>query len=173
MHVVIYEDGLLTLSNKPHYLQKPILIDFEECKEGSTPWWFSHYENHILEVSIVNAIKVRSLNAYFSGCENLRIVNGLENLDIKNCKDFRWMFEDCFHLTTISGMDKWDVTKSIENNAFNNIFSENTSLEKIYLPNTWPILNIKQFTNCARLKEIHYKNKIYSYNDLLEYKKFH
>ena len=46
------------------------------------------------------------------------------------------------------------------------------NLEKIIIPNSVEYIRIQYFENCKKLSQIHFHNHIYSYDDLLEYKKF-
>ena len=46
------------------------------------------------------------------------------------------------------------------------------NLEKIIIPDSVEYIRIQYFENCKKLSQIHFHNHIYSYDDLLEYKKF-
>ena len=102
----------------------------------------------------------------FSNCKSLQDLNELSNWDVSNGKDFSYMFLNCKSLQDLKGLQNWDVSNCTD---FLKMFEYCTSLQKILLPNTLSILRKDIFYKCNSTLKIHWKNHIYTYEDLLEY----
>lgn len=115
---------------------------------------------------------------------------GLKEVEIlnENCKMDYAIFCNCLSLEKIilpQKIEKLETALFWNCKQLKNIQIPNTvisigihtfynclSLEEILIPNNVKILTISSFLNCKNLKKIHWKNKIYSYNDLVEYGEF-
>ena len=121
--------------------------------------------NELTTWDVSNGIKFFTMFAY---CESLQDLSGLEKWNISNGRNFSYMFESCKSLEYINDLQSWNIS-TCEN--FFNIFAYCKSLKEISLPDTLAILKLDMFDNCNSKLRIHWKKHIYSYGDLLEYKK--
>jgi len=80
-----------------------------------------------------------------------------------------WMFKHCKSLKNILVLQNWNMYNG-EN--FNWIFSYCINLKEIYLSDTLKCLNYLMFEGCDFNLKIHWKNKIYTYEDFIEYQEF-
>ena len=195
-YVILYEDGTLTISKKYTILQKPIYKDYGEFYDTDVPWRWKNDEKKIKQVRILNQIKSNYMRSWFKDCYNLTTLIDFQNLDVSDCEDFVFTFYGCKSLTNISSLKDWDVSngkyfmwmfkhcKSLKNilvlqnwnmyngENFNWIFSYCINLKEIYLSDTLKCLNYLMFEGCDFNLQIHWKNKIYTYEDLFEYETF-
>ena len=195
-YVILYEDGTLTISKKHTILQKPIYKDYGEFYDTDVPWRWKNDEKKIKQVRILNQIKSNYMRSWFKDCYNLTTLIDFQNLDVSDCEDFVFTFYGCKSLTNISSLKDWDVSngkyfmwmfkhcKSLKNilvlqnwnmyngENFNWIFSYCINLKKIYLSDTLKCLNYLMFEGCDFNLKIHWKDKIYTYEDFIEYKEF-
>ena len=102
----------------------------------------------------------------FSNCESLQNIDALKTWNVENGKDFSQMFSHCESLQTIDELQTWNVGNAT---YFLYMFEYCTSLQNILLPNTLSILRKDIFYKCNPTLKIHWKNHIYTYEDLLEY----
>ena len=92
--VVRKEDEITTNEE----LQKKILELYIEQGEGET-----------LDVSsLTNCIKCDDFSNIFSGYVRVKYIIGLEDWDVSNVKDMRYMFYNCKYFN--SNLSKWDVS---------------------------------------------------------------
>ena len=77
----------------------------------------------------------------------------------------QYAFKHCTSLMLV------ELPKKI-NYIFEGVFQDCKSLINLTIPDTCTEINLASFLNCTNLKKIKYKNHYYSYDDLLEYKKF-
>ena len=193
-YAVLYEDGTLTISKEHTILQKPIYKDYGEFEDMNIPWINDTYEIKI--VKILNQVKSNSMNSWFDNCKNLTILIDFQNLDVSNCEDFSYTFFSCKNLKNISSLKNWNVSngkdfsrmfygckslqdlKGLQNwnvsngIIFSRIFFGCFNLKEIHLSDTLQFLNRKMFEGCSPMLQIHWKGKIYTYEDLMEYQEF-
>ena len=55
----------------------------------------------VFDASFANCTSITSTASWFSGCENLEKIIGIENLKTDNVTDMKWMFSDCRSLTSL------------------------------------------------------------------------
>ena len=106
----------------------------------------------------------------FDNCKSLRIINELQNWNVYNGTDFSFMFCNCFSLQNIKGLEKWNVSNGTD---FSFMFANCELLQEISLSNTFKNLTKDMFYQCNSTLKIHWKKHIYTYTDLLEYKKIY
>ena len=193
-YVVLYEDGELVISKKHTLLQKKIIKDYGEFEDINVPW--KNDSNEIEKVQILDQVKSNYMKEWFEDCINLNILINFQNLDTSDCTDFSFMFYGCRLLQDLKGLQNWNVSnginfsgmfehcKSLQNinelqnwdvsncEDFSYMFGYIKNLQEIFLPNTLKQIKWKIFWNCNKNLKIHWKNKIYTYEDLLEYKEF-
>lgn len=193
-YAVLYEDGELVISKEHTVLQKKIERDYGQFEERNVLW--KNDNEKIKTVRILNQVKSNYMNAWFENCVNLTTLLDFQNLDVSDCKNFAGVFLNCMSLINISSLKNWNVSSgktfvwmfsfclslrdisSLSNwNVFkgkyiNGMFRYCFNLKKIYLPNTLKNLNSEMFDGCNPKLKIHWKDKIYTYDDLLEYKTF-
>ena len=116
-----------------------------------------------------NVVNGKDFSRMFYVCESLQNINGLQNWNVSNCKDFLSMFRNCTSLQDISTLTNWNV---VNGEDFEGMFHYCVSLKEIHLPNTLCKLIANMFQDCNERLKIHWKTKIYTYEDLLEYKSF-
>ena len=106
----------------------------------------------------------------FYTCKLLKNLNGLQNWNVYNGRNFSGMFESCKLLQDINELENWNVSNGTD---FSGMFYNCQSLQEIFLTNTLDRLTKEMFLNCNPNLKIHWKKHIYSYADLLEYKKIY
>ena len=193
-YAILYKDGTLTISKKHTILQTPIYIDFGEFDYNKIPWY--HEREFIKNVQIIDPMKVTCLVYWFYHCINLTTLIDFQNLDVSDCEEFSYLFCGCQSLKNILSLKNWNVSngkefsfmfcgcKSLINvsalqnwNMFNGetfyyLFCDCFNLKEIHLPNRLNFLTFTMFDGCNENLKIHWKNKIYTYKDVIEYKKF-
>ena len=136
---------------------------------------FSSMFNHCESLQNLNGLQNWNVSnginfsCMFSFCKSLQNINGLQNWDVSNGTDFSWMFSVCKSLQDLKGLQNWNVSNG-EN--FEGMFNYCVSLKEIHLPDTLCNLKANMFQDCNERLKIYWKNKIYTYEDLLEYKSF-
>ena len=103
----------------------------------------------------------------FIYCQALQNINALKNWNVSNGTAFLCMFDNCQALQNINALQNWNVSNGTD---FSCMFSACNSLKKISLPKSMKYLNRDMFFNCNEDLQIHWKNHIYTYTDLLEYR---
>ena len=134
-------------------------------------YMFDHCES-LMNISALanwNVVNGKDFSFMFYVCESLQNINGLQNWDVSNGTDFSFMFSVCQSLQNINGLQNWDVSNGED---FSGMFSYCVSLKEIHLPDTLCNLKANMFKDCNSNLKIHWKGKIYTYEDLLEYKSF-
>ena len=134
-------------------------------------YMFDHCES-LMNISALanwNVVNGKDFSFMFYVCESLQNINGLQNWDVSNGTDFSCMFSVCQSLQNINGLQNWDVSNGED---FSGMFSYCVSLKEIHLPDTLCNLKANMFKDCNSNLKIHWKGKIYTYEDLLEYKSF-
>jgi len=109
-----------------------------------------------------------NFSGMFEQCESLRNISALTNWDVSNGRDFSGMFFGCKSLINISVLSNWNMSNGEDFGIFGKCFN----LKEIYLPNTLNSLTQDMFEYCNPNLKIHWKNKVYTYEDLLEYQEF-
>ena len=116
-----------------------------------------------------NVSNGKNFEYMFCDCENLINISSLENWDVSNGRDFEGMFCNCRNLMDINSLENWNVSNG-EN--FVDMFSYCEKLKNIYLSNILNQLNKNMFYQCNPNLKIHWKEHIYTYEDLTEYESF-
>ena len=101
-------------------------------------------------------------NNMFSGCSYL-IKLDLSNFNTENVTDMGFMFNRCYKLTEIIGINKFNINKV---NSMTAMFQESKELEYIELPNFKPYIfsNIGlKFKKCKKIKILKGIHKFISY----------
>lgn len=175
------------------------LIDFENL-DVSNCFDFSYLFNncfHLIDISGLctwNVSNGRYFNNMFSYCLELKDISILNNWNVSNGETFSNMFNNCSQLKEIN-LNNWNV---LNGKRFHAIFSECSNLcivniskwnmshveyfdymflscenlKEIWLPDTITLLSEKTFNLCNKNLKIHWRNKIYTYADLIEYQEF-
>ena len=76
----------------------------------------------------------------------------------------------CESLQDISALERWNVSNGTD---FSSMFRYCTSLQNISLPNSLRYLDENMFKDCNPNLKIRWKQYLYTYADLLEYKKIY
>ena len=171
-------------------------LDVSDCKDFSYLFYSCHSLIDITTLVNWNVSNGKIFSHMFQGCESLTDISALINWDVSNGKDFISMFEDCELLQDISVLSNWNVAngedfsfmfyscESLQNiNELQNwnvsngkdflfMFANCKNLKIIQLPQTLTNLKENMFRNCNKDLKIHWKNRIYTYEDLLEYETF-
>ena len=145
----------------------------------------------------LNSLKLPSLRNTSRYCESLQDISALERWNVSNGTDFSWMFYSCRSLQDISALEDWNVSNGTDfsymfsfctalqdisalkswnvsnGKYFSSMFRYCTSLQNISLPNSLRCLNKNMFKDCNPNLKIRWKQYLYTYADLLEYKKIY
>ena len=117
-----------------------------------------------------NVSNGRNFSSMFRSCPSLQNINALESWNVSNGTDFSWMFDSCTSLQDISALEDWNVSNGTD---FSYMFIYCTSLQNISLPNSLRYLDENMFKDCNPNLKIRWKQYLYTYADLLEYKKIY
>ena len=166
-YAILYLDGELVISNSHTVLPKDVFFDYGQFDESKAPWQLNVLD--IKTVRILNLIHVNKMDYWFYRCSNLENIFGFENIDVSNATDFSFMFCCCENLTDISVLQNWDVSNGKD---FSFMFFGCENLKRIQLPDTLKNLQEEMFHKCNLNLQIHWHGHIYTYADLVEYKKF-
>ena len=169
-----------------------------QVKSNDMNSWFYHCYNltTLIDFQNLDVSDCENFEFTFYDCKSLTDISSLKNWNVSNCMDFAYMFCQCKLLISISALSNWNVSNgedftsmfnsckslvdlsSLKNwdmphgEDFNWIFSDCINLKEIYLPDTLKCLNYLMFEGCDFNLKIHWKNKIYTYEDLMEYQEF-
>ena len=193
-YAILYDDGELVISKNHTILSKTIDIDYGEFEDDdfNSPWYSD--SKKIKKVRILDNVKSKCMNSWFYNCENLTTLIDFSYLDVSECTDFlemfcgckslekistlqnwnvsngqnfSWMFYYCTSLQDISALEDWNVSNGTD---FSCMFRYCTSLQNISLPNSLRYLDENMFKDCNPNLKIRWKQHLYTYADLLEYK---
>ena len=194
-YAILYTDGELVISKNHTVLRKKIIKDYGEFEDTNIHW--KNETSKIKKVQILDQIKSNCVKEWFKGCINLTTLINFKNLDVSDCVDFSKMFSYCESLQNLNELQTWNVSngenfsfmffscESLQNlnelqhwnvsngTDFSYIFYHCNSLEEILLSNTFKNLTKEMFELCNPKLKIHWKKHIYTYTDLLEYKKIY
>ena len=114
-----------------------------------------------------NVSNGQNFSGMFSYCVGLKDLDTLENWNVSNGTDFSFMFSNCQSLENLNALKNWNVSNGKD---FSHMFEYCDSLEEISLPNTLRYLDKNMFKDCNQNFKIRWKQYLYTYADLLEYK---
>ena len=169
-YAVLYKDGTLVISKKHSILSKKVRKrkDYGQFEDTNVPW--KKESSQIKEVQILDQVKSNYLKKWFEDCINLTTLINFQNLDTSDCTNFSKMFSFCTSLQDISALESWNVSNG---KYFSSMFRYCTSLQNISLPNSLRCLDENMFKDCNPNLKIRWKQYLYTYADLLEYKKIY
>ena len=167
-YAVLYDNGELVISKNHTILSKKVYKDYGAFEDTSVPW--KNDSEWINKVNILDQVKSNCMKEWFANCTNLTSLIDFTNLDISDCEDFSFMFGNCMVLQNIKALESWNVSNG---RNFSFMFGACTSLQFISLPNTLRYLSENLFKNCNQNFKIRWKQYLYTYADLLEYKKIY
>ena len=129
---------------------------FKDCKSLTT----------ISSLSNWDVSNGKDFSRMFAYCKSLKNISALQNWNVSNAQSFYNMFGDCYSLIAGTILNTWNVSNV---KYFNGMFHDCYSLKEIHLPDTLCKLRINMFQDCNPKLKIHWKNKIYTYEDLQTY----
>ena len=91
------------------------------------------YENE-LEIELIIYGKLINMKGMFNGCNQIKKINGLSNIDTSNITDMSFLFNNCSKLALISGLTKWNTSKV---KTMKNMFCKCRSLNNIQGLENW------------------------------------
>ena len=155
-YAVLYDDGLLIISNAKLNLKKTVFKDFGEFEDDAIPWNYENQDiNQIKQIVINDKIKVSTMFGWFRNLRQLTEVFGLKNIDTSNCLDFANLFMNCVRLKSIYFLKDLDVSNGED---FSDMFKNCLRLEYIGSLKFWNMENAvnlaEMFYNCIRLKDM-------------------
>ena len=102
---------------------------------------WNSYNGSVQKVIIENKIKPLFTNNYFKGCNRLKNIEGIDNIDTSNCEDMSGMFQEMgtAYFTSLN-LSSWNVSKVT---SMRYMFSNN-SLNELNL-NGWDTSNVTDF----------------------------
>ena len=144
-------------------------LNVSDCKDFSNLFYNCLSLRDILSLQYLDVSNGQNFQNMFYNCKSLIDISHLSNWDVFNGLDFSWMFNYCELLTNISVLSNWNV---LNGKDFCSMFKDCVNLKEIHLTNTLKNLNWEMFDGCNPNLKIHWKEKIYTYEDLLEYQEF-
>ena len=162
---VKYADGTLTF--RCGYKKTLGENEYELNSGKNQPAWYTHkskISKVVFEASFANA-RPTTCYAWFQGFENLKQIEGIENLNTENVTSMNGMFSGCSNLTEL------DLTHFNTANVTNmyDMFFGCKSLTTIYVSDEFVITNITNktyslFFDCIKLKgAIEYNKSMTNY----------
>lgn len=136
--------GTIQIPREAYIITGSVFKKIKELEHIVIPW----------NVEIIN-------QEAFCNCENLQEVT-IENED---CELSYSVFRGCKKLIKIK------LPKRLKK-LHTGMFMDCISLQEIVVPNGVPHLELGQFGGCRNLEKIHWREHVYSYEDLLEYGMF-
>ena len=188
-----FEDTDVLWKNETNKIKKVQILN--NVKSNCMKEWFKDCINltTLIDFKNLDTSDCTDFSSMFFYCESLQNLNGLQNWNVSNCKDFSYMFTYCKSLQNLNGLQNWNASngtdfsymfyncESLQNinilqnwNVFNGtdfsyMFALCESLHTVMISNTLDILKKEMFYKCNPTLKIHWKNHIYTYEDLLEY----
>ena len=147
------------------------LVNWNVSNGENFSYMFDHCES-LTDISVLsnwNVVHGIYFISMFKDCELLQDTSGLSSWNMSNGEDFSFMFFNCKLLQNIKELLNWDMSSG---NTLFFMFANCENLKMIQLPQTLAKVKENMFQNCNPNLKIHWKNKIYTYNDLLEYQEF-
>ena len=172
-------------------------LDVSDCVDFSFMFAYCESLQNINELQNWNVLNGTDFSFMFYDCQSLQDLNGLQNWNVSKGTEFSRMFSYCISLQNINALHNWNVSKGtdfsfmfctceslqdlngLQNwNVFNGtdfsfMFNNCKSLQEISLSNTLDILTKEMFELCNPKLKIHWKNHLYTYEDLSEYEKIY
>ena len=142
-------------------------LDVSDCADFSGMFYNCTSLQDISALEDWNVSNGRKFLYMFGSCTSLQDISALEDWNVSDCEDFSGMFYSCTSLQDINALEDWDVSNGTD---FSQMFSSCTSLQFISLPNTLRYLDKNMFKDCNQNFKIRWKQYLYTYADLLEYK---
>ena len=102
----------------------------------------------------------------FFNCILLTDLSELQTWNVSKCTNFLCMFANCESLQDINGLQTWNIYNGTN---FSWMFASCKSLQDISLSDTLNCLTKEMFNKCNPNLKNHWKNNIYTYEDLLAY----
>ena len=127
--------------------------------DWGTPPWSNHKED-VTKVVFKEGVTAQTLDDLFSGFNNLKSIEGLENLDVSAVKGMSFAFGDCKRLTELD-LSSWN-TSSVE--KMTGMFAQCNKLETIkgLSDGSWKTNSVTDmsymFENCRDLKSVDVSN---------------
>ena len=171
-------------------------LDVSDCEDFSYLFRYCKSLTDIASLSNWNVSNGKDFSSMFEFCKSLQDLKGLQNWNVSNGTDFSYMFSYCEFLQDLKGLQNWDISNGINFSRIffgckglivstaledwnmehaeniNGMFSSCFNLKEIHLSDTLQFLNRKMFINCNANLKIHWKGKIYTCEDLMEYQEF-
>ena len=141
-------------------------LDVSDCSDFSFMFYNCKSLQNLNGLQNWNVSSGTNFSRMFISCESLQDLNGLQTWNVSNGTNFSYMFYNCNLLQNLNGLQNWNVSSGTN---FNSMFASCKSLQNILLPNTLSILRKNIFFECHTTLKIHWKNHIYTYEDLLQY----
>ena len=106
-------------------------------------------------IQLIIKKKLTNLEYMFYQCCQIKNIEELEYLDIREVNDFSYMFTECSYLSDIKSLENWNVSNG---DNFSNMFDGCYSLSDIGPLEKWNVSNGKDFSymfrGCAHLSDI-------------------
>ena len=171
-------------------------LDVSDCEDFSYLFRYCKSLTDIASLSNWNVSNGKDFSSMFEFCKSLQDLKELQNWNVSNGTDFSYMFSYCEFLQDLKGLQNWNVSNGTDFSRIffgckglivstaledwnmehaeniNGMFSSCFNLKEIHLSDTLQFLNRKMFINCNANLKIHWKGKIYTCEDLMEYQEF-
>jgi surface protein len=132
--VMVSTDGTtLTFFNNSNYVEADYSI---ETEYNESPAWCSTKVTKVVFDSSFHGCYPSNTAYWFSGCSNLKTIEGIENLRVDSVKKANYMFYGCKELVELD-LSGWNTYKLT---GFQNMFAGCSKLTTIY-GNAWSLLD--------------------------------
>ena len=144
-------------------------LDTSDCTNFSNMFAYCELLKNINELEKLNVSNGRNFSDLFYHCKTLQNIEALKNWNISNGINFTRMFE-CTNIYNVFTLENWDMSNC---KKISSIFKDCIFLQNISIPDSINHLTYTMFYNCNENLKIKWKNHIYTYTDLLEYKQIY
>ena len=117
------------------------LIINEQKSKLVKKWKLKEGEN---KIKMIIKNKLSNFECMFEGCDSLRNISGLKNLDTNCINNFSFMFSGCSSLSDITSLENWNLSNAIN---LNDMFRECKSLSDLRPLKNWNVSKVQNFSN--------------------------
>ena len=96
------------------------------------------------KIKMIIKNKLSNFECMFEGCDSLRNISGLKNLDTNCINNFSFMFSGCSSLSDITSLENWNLSNAIN---LNDMFRECKSLSDLRPLKNWNVSKVQNFSN--------------------------
>ena len=155
--VIFISEDLSGLEDADDYYYLGNVVKKQYGDDSSVFNWYGENPLRNVKAIVCQGLtnNVTSLNETFLQLNNLTTLSGLDTWDVSNVCEMQSIFNDCRNLTSIHGIDNWDVSNV---SSMGGAFGYCRSLKDISFLKSWDVSNVKfmkgMFFECFGLENL-------------------